>query len=116
MALVIFAQSLGPAIMLVLCNVIFLSSLGSQLYEHAPNANSAAIIKAGATGFRSIVQLEDLPGVLIAYANSIDRVFYLVAAVGAACALVLWGMGWHDLRKKDSKQKSEENVAEKGDR
>ena len=60
--------------------------------------------------------MEDLPGVLIAYANSIDRVFYLVAAVGAACALVLWGMGWHDLRKKDSKQKSEENVAEKGDR
>ncbi|EFE44107.1 hypothetical protein TRV_01125 [Trichophyton verrucosum HKI 0517] len=116
MALVIFAQSLGPAIMLVLCNVIFLSSLGSQLHEHAPNANSAAIIKAGATGFRSIVQLEDLPGVLIAYANIIDRIFYLVAAVGAACALVLWGMGWHDLRKRDGKQRSEEDVAEKGDR
>ncbi|EGE01168.1 MFS transporter [Trichophyton equinum CBS 127.97] len=116
MALVIFAQSLGPAIMLVLCNVIFLFSLGSQLYEHAPNANSAAIIKAGATGFRSIVQMEDLPGVLIAYANSIDRVFYLVAAVAAACGAVLWGMGWHDLRKKDNKQRSEEDVVEKGDR
>ena len=100
MALIIFAQSLGPAIVLVLCNVIFLSSLSSQLREKAPQVDSAAIIRAGATGFRKIIQADDLSGVLAAYANSVDRVFYLVTAVAAACALVLWGMGWIDLRKK----------------
>ncbi|KJK79855.1 hypothetical protein H634G_04094 [Metarhizium anisopliae BRIP 53293] len=101
MALVIFAQSLGPAIVLTLCNVIFVSSLASQLQDNAPLENAQAVIRAGATGFRTIVQSDNLPGVLAAYANSIDRVFYLVAAVASACALVLWGMGWHDLRKKD---------------
>ncbi|KAF5120205.1 Efflux pump mlcE [Metarhizium anisopliae] len=101
MALVIFAQSLGPAIVLTLCNVIFVSSLASQLQDNAPLENAQAVIRAGATGFRTIVQPNNLPGVLAAYANSIDRVFYLVAAVASACALVLWGMGWHDLRKKD---------------
>ncbi|KAK9438051.1 efflux pump [Metarhizium brunneum] len=101
MALVIFAQSLGPAIVLTLCNVIFVSSLASQLQDNAPLENAQAVIRAGATGFRTIVQPDNLPGVLAAYANSIDRVFYLVAAVASACALVLWGMGWHDLRKKD---------------
>ncbi|KID65307.1 efflux pump, partial [Metarhizium hybridum] len=101
MALVIFAQSLGPAIVLTLCNVIFVSSLASQLQDNAPLENAQAVIRAGATGFRTIVQSDNLHGVLAAYANSIDRVFYLVAAVASACALVLWGMGWHDLRKKD---------------
>lgn len=102
MAFIIFAQSLGPAIVLVLCNVIFSSCLKSQLLEKAPHADAPAIIRAGATGFRAIVQPDDLPGVLAAYANSVDNVFYLVAAVAAGCGIVLWGMGWHDLRKKDN--------------
>jgi MFS family permease len=101
-ALVVFAQSLGPAIVLVLCNVIFLASFTPQLREYAPAVDPAAVIRAGATGFRSFVQSDDIPGVLQAYANSIDRVFYFGAAVACICALVLWGMGWHDLRKKDT--------------
>lgn len=101
MAFIVFAQSLGPAIGLTLCNVIFDSSLESQLREWAPQANATSIISAGATGFRSFVEPSDLSGVLKAYANSLDRVFYLVAAFAATCALVLWGMGWQDLRKTE---------------
>ncbi|KAI1384507.1 MFS general substrate transporter [Hypoxylon trugodes] len=103
MVLVIFAQSLGPAIVLVVCNVIFNSSLKFQLQDNAPHTDAAAVISAGATGFRAIVQGDDLPGVLIAYVVSIDRVFYLVAGVAAACIIVLWGMGWQDLRTKGNK-------------
>ncbi|KAI1416184.1 efflux pump [Hypoxylon sp. FL1857] len=103
MALVIFAQSLGPAIALVVCNVIFNSSLKSQLQDKAPHTDAAAVIRAGATGFRAIVSRDDLPGVLAAYAVSVDRVFYFVAPVAAACIVVLWGMGWHDLRTKGNK-------------
>jgi hypothetical protein len=102
MAFVVFAQSLGPAIVLTLCQLIFYTTLRAELPIQAPNANSEAIIGAGATGYRAIVSSEDLPGVILAYANSIDRVFYLVAAMAAACGLVLWGMGWKDLRKKDT--------------
>ncbi|KAI1800663.1 efflux pump [Daldinia bambusicola] len=103
MALVIFAQSLGPAIVLVICNVIFNSSLKAQLLDKAPGADAAAVIQAGATGFRAIVSSEDLPGVLGAYAVSVDRVFYFVAAIAAACIVVLWGMGWRDLRTQGKK-------------
>jgi hypothetical protein len=101
MAFIIFAQSLGPAIVLILCNLIFDESLKSQLAKHAPSADAMAVIKSGATGFRHVVQSSDLPGVLLAYANSIDHVFYLVAAMAAACGIVLWGMGWKDIRKKN---------------
>jgi hypothetical protein len=112
MAFLVFAQSMGPAIVLAACNVIFDASLRSQLLQQAPSVDAAAIIKAGATGFRAIVQPGELPGVLKAYANSLDRVFYLVAASAATCSIALWGMGWQDLRKKDASGKREIGAGE----
>lgn len=110
MSFVVFAQSLGPAIILVVCNVIFNSSLKSQLQDRAPHTDVAAVIRAGDTGFRAIVQPGDLPGVLAAYAVSVDRVFYFVAAV---CIFVLWVMGWHDLRIEGNKVEDEAAHSEK---
>ena len=100
-AFVMFSQALGPTIAMALYNIVFLESLQSQVRQYAPNADYTTISNAGATGFRSAISPADLPSVLKAYANSIDRVFYLGAGIAAACGVVLWGMGWHDLRKKD---------------
>jgi len=104
MAFVIFAQSLGPAIVLTICNVIFDSSLRTELNERIPHADAAAIMRAGATGYRQILEdAGDLAAVEAAVADSVGRVFYLVASIAAACGVVLWGMGWTDLRKEGSK-------------
>lgn len=100
MSFIVFTQSLGPAIVLSLCQLIFIESLKEQIPQYAPNADAGAIILAGATRFREVVQSSDIPLVLVAYANSIDHVFYLVAAMAALCGIPLWGMGWQDLRKK----------------
>jgi hypothetical protein len=100
MAFMVFAQSLGPAIALALYNVIFDTSLRMQLAGGVPNVDAQAIINAGATGYRSLVQPGDLNAVLKAYANSIDRVFFLVAALAASASIFVCGMGWHDVRKK----------------
>ena len=97
-AFIIFSQSLGPAIFLSICNVIFVESLKCQIVKQAPGVDAAAIIQAGATKFRSVISRDDLPAVLVAYANSLDRVFYFVAAAVAVCALPLWGLGWVDFR------------------
>jgi len=104
MAFVIFAQSLGPAIVLTICNVIFDSSLRTELNERIPHADAAAIMRAGATGYRQILEdAGDLAAVEAAVADSVGRVFYLVASIAAACGVVLWGMGWTDLRKEGNK-------------
>ncbi|ROW06504.1 hypothetical protein VMCG_04270 [Cytospora schulzeri] len=100
MAFMVFTQALFPAIVLSLCNLILVSSLKTQLQVHAANVNAAAVIKAGATDFRSVVDAEDLAGVIMAYANSVDRVFYLVAATTTVSGLFIWEMGWQDIRKK----------------
>lgn len=116
MAFIIFAQSLGPAIVLVLCNVVFNSSLKSQLRKEAPSINASEIIQAGATGFRAIVRPNELVDVLVAYSRSINHVFYLVTAVASVCLIVLWGMGWHDLRKKgDERQKDLKHTREQNE-
>ncbi|KAF3764671.1 MFS general substrate transporter [Cryphonectria parasitica EP155] len=112
MAFLVFAQALGPAIALALCNVLFDASLRAQLPRESPHADADAIIQAGATGFRAIVQPADLPGVLVAYANSIDQVFYLVAAMASVGGIVLWGMGWQDLRKIEKSERGKDTIAQ----
>ncbi|KAH7087027.1 major facilitator superfamily domain-containing protein [Paraphoma chrysanthemicola] len=99
-AFVVFSQAFGPTIAMTLYNVIFLESIKDQIPKLAPNISSTRIVNAGATGFRAFVPAEDLPNVLKAYANSIDRTFYLAAAFATLCGIFLWGMGWHDLREK----------------
>jgi hypothetical protein len=107
MAFIVFAQALGPSIFLALCNLIFVASLKAQLPAKAPRVDAPAVIKAGATGFRAIVSESDLHGVILAYANSVNRTFYFVATIAACCGIVLWGMGWTDLRKTTSITPSE---------
>ncbi|KAI0387382.1 MFS general substrate transporter [Hypomontagnella monticulosa] len=100
-AFMVFSQAIGPAIAVTLYNVIFLSSLPSQIAEFAPQANAQAVINAGASGFRSVVSPADLDGVLVAYSNSLSRIYYLAVAFAAICAIASLGMGWNDLRKQE---------------
>ncbi|KAJ5746424.1 hypothetical protein N7520_011606 [Penicillium odoratum] len=100
MAVLMFTQTLSGAVFLTISNVIFDAGLRSLLPKDAPNADMTAIIAAGATGFRSVVSSEDLPGVLIAYAKSIDYVFYMTAGMGVLMFIISFGMGWKDVRKK----------------
>lgn len=102
MALTIFSQSFGAAIFLSFAETIFSNSFGNLISEYAPSVDGQSIINAGATGFRKIVFGTELAGVLIAYAKSIDRVFYLAAGMGAGCFVFAMGMGWKDLRKKET--------------
>lgn len=99
MAFMVFTQSLFPAIALSLCNLVLVSSLKTEVPLNAPNTNTTAIIQAGATSFRSIVDTADLDHVIRAYATSVDHVFYLVAALAAVSGLFIWGMGWQELAK-----------------
>ncbi|KAB8071230.1 major facilitator superfamily domain-containing protein [Aspergillus leporis] len=88
MSILMFSQALSGA--------LFLTST-----DDAPNANPQFTIAAGATGLRDVVKSQDLPGVLEAYAESVDHLFYMAAALGAVCLIFSFGMGWKDIRKKE---------------
>ncbi|TVY62266.1 Efflux pump mlcE [Lachnellula suecica] len=100
MALVTFGQSFGAALFLSLGETIYSNSFGTLISKYAPSVNVQAVLDAGATEFRNFTSGVDLEGVLTAYAQSIDRIFYMSAGLAAGCFVFSWGMGWKDLRKK----------------
>ena len=100
MALLMFSQALGGAMFLSFSSTIFTNSLRNLIPQYAPGVDPQAIVDAGAIGFRNLVKGDDLNNVLVAYALSVDRVFYLVSAAAICCFIFGWGMGWKDIRKK----------------
>ncbi|KAF2259657.1 putative MFS multidrug transporter [Lojkania enalia] len=100
MALTIFSQSFGAAVFLSIAELIFSNSFRALLAKDVPSVDGQRVIEAGATAFRGLVSGSDLGGVLVAYADSIDRVFYMAAAMAAACFVFAFGMGWKSLKKK----------------
>lgn len=97
MAFIIWCQYIGPTLFLALYNTIYDTSLESQLHTYAPNVNATAVITAGATRFRGMVSAQNLPEVLVAYSNSVDRTFYLQAGAAVVAWAFAWGMGWKDI-------------------
>ncbi|KAL1890872.1 hypothetical protein Sste5346_008013 [Sporothrix stenoceras] len=95
-----FGQNVGGAVLLTIANTVFDNSLKSQLKQHAPGVDPEAVIAAGATAFRSVVSPASVPGVILAYANSVDHVFYLAAGLSVASFFCTWGLGWKDIRAK----------------
>ncbi|KAK3674258.1 hypothetical protein LTR78_005727 [Recurvomyces mirabilis] len=99
-ALCMFTGMLFGALFLSASATIFTNSLSTLIPKYSPGADVQAIVTAGATGFRDVVPLSQLPGILIAYAKSVNRVFYLCAALAALCLPFSFGLGWTNIKEK----------------
>lgn len=111
MAMTIFAQNFAGAVLMVLATTIFNQSLGTELATHVPSISAEAVSQAGGSvaGVRMLAQpgTAEMDAVLLAFANSIDKVFYLMVACAAITFLAAWGVGWKDTRQKKAKEKEE---------
>lgn len=100
----VFCQNIMGACLLAVSSVIFTQSLAAELAQHAPSVTSAAASAAGgsAAAVRALLPAgsPELEGLLLAYSNSINRVFYMLAALSVVSFVAAWGMGWKDTRKK----------------
>lgn len=100
MALAMFFTTFFGALFLSFANTVLTNSLRSLVPHYAPKVSADTVIAAGATDLKSAVPAADLPGVLIAYSKSTDRVMYLCVGAACACFIFSWGMGWKDIRAK----------------
>ncbi len=100
MALLIFCQNFGGAVFLTFAETIFSNSLTSLITRYVPGIDVKAVIDAGATGWRGILSESQVFGVLKAYSDSIDRIFYLAIGTSMGTMMFACGMGWVDIRKK----------------
>jgi hypothetical protein len=112
LSLVMFTGMIGGALLLSFSATIFTQSLRKLIPRYDSGADAQAIIAAGATEFRKILDPSELGGILIAYAKSIDRVFYLITALSAVSFFLAFGLGFKDIRAKKV-PKEETEIAEK---
>ncbi|KAG0652220.1 Efflux pump mlcE [Hyphodiscus hymeniophilus] len=104
MAIVVFFQTFGGAVFLSFDQTIFSNDLVSGLHKYAPEVDAAAVVQAGATGFRDIVAKSSVDGVLKAYSHAVNHVFYLAAGTAFGAFVVCWGMGWKNIKKPKPKK------------
>jgi len=101
----IFCQNFAGAIFVVVGEVIFTQQLVKQIQAHAPSVKVDAALAAGASSssLRALVPpgSPELQGVLLAFSNSVDKVFYLLMSLSLAGFVAAFGMGWVDTRKKN---------------
>lgn len=103
-AFMIFVENLVSAIFTIVGNSIFTQTLTRQVFVLAPSVNPEAALAAGgsAEAVRALLPpgSPELYGLLFAYSNSVNAVFYLLAALAVVAFIASWGMGWVDIRKK----------------
>jgi hypothetical protein len=99
MAILVFCLNFGGATFLTFAQTDFTQSFRIALPKHVPGIDPDYIISLGATGFQKVVSPKDLPGVLMAYTEAVDNVFYMMAGASIGAFLFAWGMGWKDIRK-----------------
>jgi len=99
MSLVVFCQNFGGALFLSVDQTAFSNSLSSNLHKYAPEVDSSAVIEAGATGFRNVVNDSSVTGVIMAYSKATNNVFYVGVGAAVGAFIFCWGMGWKSIKK-----------------
>jgi len=103
-AFMIFVENLVAAIFTIVGNVIFTKTLTRKVPVLAPSVSPEAALAEGgsAEAVRALLPSgsPEVYGLLLAFSDSINAVFYLLAALAVVSFTAAWGMGWVDVRKK----------------
>ncbi|KAJ7580957.1 major facilitator superfamily domain-containing protein [Mycena floridula] len=83
-SLVMFFNSLGGAVSISIAQNIFSNELVKAIPKYAPEVDASLVLSAGATHLREVVSVASLPGVLEAYAKSLQKTFIPPIAFAAA--------------------------------
>ena len=99
MSTTVFSQTFGGALFLSFAQIAFSNGLTTYIPTFAPGVDPKTVIEAGATAVRHAVPGAALDGVLKAYNQSINHVFYIAASAAAATFVFCWGLGWKSIKK-----------------
>jgi len=99
MSAIIFGQNFGAALFLSFAQTTLSAGLLDALPKFAPEVNFQTVINAGATGFRAVVPKDQVGGVILAYNQSVNHVFYLATGAAVGAFVFSWGTGWKSVKK-----------------
>ncbi|KAL2284619.1 hypothetical protein FJTKL_08719 [Diaporthe vaccinii] len=100
----VFVENLVAAIFTIVGNVAFTQTLTRRGSVLAPSVSPgvALAVGGGAEAVRALLPpgSPELDGLLLAFSDSVNAVFYLLTALAVVSFTAAWGMGWVDIRKK----------------
>lgn len=99
MAVLVFSQTLGGALFLAFSQTAFTNGLGQALQTFAADVDVQTLLVAGASAFREVVPKGSLAGVLLAYNQALNHVFYIAAGAASVSFACCWGMGFKNVKK-----------------
>ncbi|KAG6354246.1 hypothetical protein INS49_004851 [Diaporthe citri] len=103
-AFMVFVENLVAAIFTIVGNVVFTKTLTRQVSVLAPSVSpeAALAVGGGAEAVRALLPpgSPELDGLLLAFSDSVNAVFYLLTALAVVSFTAAWGTGWVNIRKK----------------
>lgn len=100
LAVIIFAQSFGPAVFVAIAQTIFLNRLSGNLEVLVPGLSPGTVNDMGLTDLKSLVGEDNLERALGIFDRSLMQTWYL--AVGLTCVTMVGslGMEWRSVKDK----------------
>ncbi|KAJ5536558.1 MFS general substrate transporter [Penicillium frequentans] len=99
-AFLYFCQTFGGALWLSFASTVFNAGLANLLPIYAPDVSFVEVTSAGVSGIRSVILHSSLEGVIMAYNDAVQHVFYMVAGTATAAFVFSWGLGWKSVKKR----------------
>ncbi|EED19111.1 hypothetical protein TSTA_024360 [Talaromyces stipitatus ATCC 10500] len=95
LAVLVFMENFGGAILIVIAETIFNSKLALEMAQYAPDVNVEVVEAAGASGFGDAVPPAQIHGVLRAYNSALTKEFTWPSVVWSQCWLPAGEWGGH---------------------
>lgn len=99
-AVVVFAQTLGGSLTLLIAQNVFTNKLISNLQANVPAVNPLLILSVGATELKNVIAATEFPAVLEAYSGAITFTLFVPMAVAAASIFGAAAMEWKSVKGK----------------
>ncbi|TPX22282.1 hypothetical protein DIZ76_014150 [Coccidioides immitis] len=100
-AMVLFLQILGGSVFVAVAQNLFTNRLVEGIVKlNLPGLNPEAIVHAGATGLRRVVDPDYLPQVLVVYNDAILRTFQVGLILSCLSILGAVGIEWRSVKGK----------------
>lgn len=99
MSVLMFAQTIGGAIIIAIAEAVFSTTLTSSITKFVPGISPADVIAAGAGNFRHVFNEKVGEGIILAYNRAVNHVFYLATGIVVASWVASCGLGWKSVKK-----------------
>ncbi|PYH67915.1 MDR family MFS transporter [Aspergillus vadensis CBS 113365] len=110
-ALMIFYQTLGGALILIVAQNVFQHELVKRLTtRNIPGVDASSVAAAGATEVRDLVPAEYLGEALEAYNEAVVRTFYISVALAGVAVLATFVPEWKSVKTGVKNREEQDNI------